>query len=208
MAAISALFKPACCCIIFSASDSSSSGDPFPGVPEFDLSLVPKSCHAMGCCSFESEKRLSTLSVSSHEWKLEPTESRDEREELARGVKPREGKELILKGDEGGFCLEDRLLPPFLGLRSMFEKVDEMGERWEVLCVGVPERGECVDARTGEPRLRSGRNACGCVDEPIEELAAEEKEKDEEWLKSNIGESGRAGERNERGPGLLCSLVL
>ena len=147
------------------------------------------------------------MSVSSHEWKLEPTESRDDREELARGAKPIEGKLLILKGEEEGFCLDDRLLPPFLGLRSMFEKVDEMGERWEVFCVGVPERGECVGAR-GEPRLKSGRNACGCSEEsiwPIEEFAAEEKESGADWLKSNIGESE---ERNERGPGLVCPLEL
>jgi hypothetical protein len=126
-------------------------------------------------------------------------------------VKPREGKVLILKGEEGGFCLEDRLLPPFLGLGSMFEKVDEMGERWEVFCVGVPERGECVDGRTGEPRLISGRNAYGRSDEPIwpiEEFAAEEKENGADWLKSNVGESGRTGERNERGSGLLCPLEL
>lgn len=151
------------------------------------------------------------MSVSSHEWKLEPTESRDDREELARGAKPREGKELILKGEEGGFCLDDRLLPPFLGLRSMFEKVGEIGERWEVFCVGVPERGECADARPGEPRLISGRNACGRSDESIwliEELAAEEKESGADWLKSNIGESGRAEERDKRGPGLLCPLEL
>jgi hypothetical protein len=48
---------------------------------------------------------------------------------LARGEKLREEKELMWKGEEGGFCLEDRLLPPFLAFRSKFGRVDEMGER-------------------------------------------------------------------------------
>lgn len=81
----------------------------------------------MGCFSLGSENKLKTLSPSSQEWKLEPAESSDEREELARGENPREEKEPILKGEEGGFCLEDRLLP-FLDDSSKLEKEGEIGD--------------------------------------------------------------------------------
>lgn len=97
---------------------------------ELDLSVL-KSCHATGCFSLGSAKKPKTLSPSSQEWKLEPAESSDEREELARGENPREGKVPILKGEEGGFCFEDRLLA-LLEVNSKLGKEGDIGERWVI----------------------------------------------------------------------------
>ena len=125
IATISVFPNPAYRLIISSGSQSSSLETP-PGVTERDLS-ASKSCHAAGCFSLGSENKLKTLSLSSQEWKLEPAESSDEREELARGENPREEKLPTLKGDEEGFCLEDRLLP-FLDDSSKLEKEGEIGD--------------------------------------------------------------------------------
>ena len=127
MATISAFPNPAYRLIISSGSQSSSLVEETPpGEIELDLS-VSKSCHAVGCFSLGSENKLKTLSPSSQEWKLEPAESSDERDELARGENPREENVPILKGEEGGFCLEDRLLP-LLEDSSKLEKEGEIGD--------------------------------------------------------------------------------
>jgi hypothetical protein len=167
--------------IISSGSQSSSSVETPPGVTELNLS-VSKSCHAVGCFSLGSGNKLETLSPSSQEWKLEPAESSDEREELARGENPMEGKVPILKGEEGGFCFEDRLLP-FLDVSSKLEKEGEIGDR-RAVCVGVPDlRAKSV----------SGIYAC--------ELTAV----GAPWLVSVVCESG-GGERKERGDGWFVKL--
>ena len=76
----------------------------------------------------------------------------------------------ILKGEEGGFCLEDRLLP-LLDDSSKLEKEGEIGDG-RAFCVGVPDLGAKSNG--------SGMYACALIADSV------------------VWESG-GGERKERG---------
>jgi hypothetical protein len=93
-------------------------------------------------------------------------------------------------------CFDERRL--FFGDVSKLENVGDVGER-RAICVGVGDRNALLELRTGEPMSTPEMDDMGRGDS--NEEAVEKVELNElifVWPGPIRGESGRAGDRNDR----------